>query len=222
LTSPPTRAQYADIRVVHNRTQTLEVKDGVVQALNFSESIGFGVRVLAGGAWGFASSRELSSAKWSVSLRSVKHRPRLALVSRETVDLGPAVTSQAYTRRRSRSTPSAFPWKTTGPADERDREMGSVAGVRTRRGNLNAIREQKWFANTEAPSPSRPSTRPVGASRLPQWRRRGAGALLPTSNGRQQQTAGWEAAMAWDLPGNAQRVASEAVALLTADPARLA
>jgi len=40
----------------------------------------------------------------------------------------------------------------------------------------------------------------------------------PSSWGRQQVTAGWETVVGWDLPGNAERVASEAVALLTADP----
>jgi TldD protein len=51
-------AQYADVRVVNNRTQGISVKDGVVESLNSSESLGFGVRVLVNGAWGFASSRD--------------------------------------------------------------------------------------------------------------------------------------------------------------------
>ena len=35
--------------------------------------------------------------------------------------------------------------------------------------------------------------------------------------GRQQGTGGWELVLALDLPGQAERIASEAVQLLTAD-----
>nr|HNB53286.1 DNA gyrase modulator [Anaerolineales bacterium] len=48
-------AQYADIRVVENQTETLATRNGIVQNLNFTDTLGFGVRVLAGGAWGVAS-----------------------------------------------------------------------------------------------------------------------------------------------------------------------
>ena len=41
---------------------------------------------------------------------------------------------------------------------------------------------------------------------------------FPNSFGRHQICAGWEAIEAFDLPGNAERMAEEAVALLTADP----
>ena len=54
-------AQYADIRVVENRTENMQVKNGVVESLNFAESMGFGVRVLLNGAWGFSSSHELTA-----------------------------------------------------------------------------------------------------------------------------------------------------------------
>ena len=54
-------AQYADIRVVENRTESIQVKNGVVESIHFSDSIGFGIRVLVNGAWGFSSSRELTA-----------------------------------------------------------------------------------------------------------------------------------------------------------------
>ena len=41
-------AQYADIRVVHTTDQSLSVKNGVVDGLSSSESLGFGVRVPVG------------------------------------------------------------------------------------------------------------------------------------------------------------------------------
>jgi TldD protein len=90
-------AQYADIRVVDNRTESMSVKDGVVEALNFDESLGFGVRVLADGAWGFASSRELEDKEIDeVTLRALEIARDSALVSGEAVDLGAPVTSQGF------------------------------------------------------------------------------------------------------------------------------
>jgi TldD protein len=53
-------ADYADARAVVRRNQSVATKNGRVDALNDSESEGIGVRVLVGGAWGFACDRRLS------------------------------------------------------------------------------------------------------------------------------------------------------------------
>ena len=42
-------AQYADVRVVNHRTESISVKDGIVEELNSSETEGVGVRVLVNG-----------------------------------------------------------------------------------------------------------------------------------------------------------------------------
>ena len=55
------KAQYADVRIVQTTTESMVVKNGVVTELNRQGSGGFGVRLLVDGAWGFASSRSLSS-----------------------------------------------------------------------------------------------------------------------------------------------------------------
>lgn len=53
-------AAYTDIRVVEGQMETISIKNGTVQQLDFTDTIGFGVRVLVDGALGFASSRELT------------------------------------------------------------------------------------------------------------------------------------------------------------------
>ena len=53
-------ATYADIRIVDRETQEITVKNGVVQELELNSTQGFGVRVIADGAWGFASSHVLN------------------------------------------------------------------------------------------------------------------------------------------------------------------
>src|SRR6516225_6631290 len=53
-------AKYTDARVMHLRQRDLTTKNGQVGTLAESESIGIGVRVLVSGAWGFASTDQLT------------------------------------------------------------------------------------------------------------------------------------------------------------------
>src|SRR5262249_61023392 len=53
-------AAYGDVRVMHLRQRDLTTKNGEVGTLAQSESIGLGIRVLANGAWGFASTDGLT------------------------------------------------------------------------------------------------------------------------------------------------------------------
>src|SRR5215831_17867152 len=53
-------ATYADARLMHIRQRDLTTKNGAVGTLAQSESIGIGIRVLANGAWGFASTDKLT------------------------------------------------------------------------------------------------------------------------------------------------------------------
>ncbi|MCK5657598.1 MAG: TldD/PmbA family protein, partial [Deltaproteobacteria bacterium] len=214
-------AQYADIRVVENRTESIQVKNGVVEAINFSDSMGFGIRVLVNGAWGFSSSRELTAEEIDrVSKQALEIALASGFVRGEKVDLGPPVSSQG-----KYVTPVTIDPFTISLEDRlgvllaADAEMARVDGVRVRQGNLVLIREKKWFANTESAFTEQTIIETgggivataVGDSEV-QTR------SYPNSFGRQQVTGGWEMMLQWDLPGNAERIANEAVALLTADP----
>src|SRR5271168_4039482 len=53
-------ATYADVRLMHLRQRDLTTKNGQIGTLAQTESIGLGVRVLASGAWGFASTDRLT------------------------------------------------------------------------------------------------------------------------------------------------------------------
>lgn len=214
-------AQYADIRVVNNRTEAMSIKDGVVEALNYAESFGFGVRVLVDGAWGFASSLDLEDKEIDqVTIRAMEIARASALVSGEKVDLGPPVTSQGAYQTPLETDP--FSISTADKLDllmQADEAMGRVKGVRTRRGNMTAIREQKWFANSEGAFTEQTIFETGGGIQVTAV---GEGEVqtrsYPNTFARQQVTGGWEQLLSWDLPGSAERVAEEAVALLTADP----
>jgi len=53
-------AEYADARVVLRRGQVVKTKNGRIERLADTESEGIGVRVLVGGAWGFACDNRLT------------------------------------------------------------------------------------------------------------------------------------------------------------------
>ena len=56
-------ATYADVRVVRRLEEHITIKSGRVEGVSGGESEGFGVRVIVGGAWGFAASHHLTTAE---------------------------------------------------------------------------------------------------------------------------------------------------------------
>jgi TldD protein len=215
------QVQYADVRVVHNLTETMVVKDGTTEATDFSESIGFGMRVLVDGGWGFASSHDISPQEVDrVTDLAFKIAQASGRASGGTIELGPPVTSQGTYQTPIGIDPfSLTPEEKLAVLTTADAEMADVQGVRVRRSNLTFIKEHKWFANTEGAFTEQTIYETGGGIQAVAV---GGGEVqtrsYPSSFGRQQVTAGWEAVLDWDLPSNAQRIASEAVALLTADP----
>ena len=216
-----TGAQYADIRVVENRTESIQVKNGVVESVNFSDSMGFGVRVLVNGAWGFSSSLYLTEEEID---RVTKHAMEIGrasgLVRGERVDLGPPVASRgAYVTPVEIDPFSISLEERLGLLLAADKEMARVEGVRVRQTNLVIIREKKWFANTESAFTEQTIIETGGGIVATAV---GDGEVqsrsYPNSFGRQQVTGGWEVVLKWDLPGNSERIGSEAVDLLTAEP----
>ena len=217
-------AQYADIRLVFNREQRIVVRNGVVETMTADESAGLGIRALYDGAWGFAATRDLTTAAADatagqaaqIALASARQngpgRPASAL-------LGPPVTS-----RGRYATPVAIDPFTAVSLDDKlalllaaDAAMAAVPQISARMGNLVFIREERTFANTEGALVSQTICEAGGGV---QATARGEGEIqrrsYPQSHGRQQGSAGWEYIAAMDLPGNAERTAAEAAELLTA------
>jgi TldD protein len=65
--------QYADIRIVRRQSEEIEVKNGKVEALIYDEDSGFGIRVLFQGAWGFACGSKVTKREMeSVFGKAVK------------------------------------------------------------------------------------------------------------------------------------------------------
>src|SRR5881396_1906138 len=87
-------ARYADIRIVDRREQVVSVKNGNVDGIGDQDSQGFGVRVLVGDSWGFASSAYLNRSEIErVTALAVQIANASALAPGGKVDLGAPVDS---------------------------------------------------------------------------------------------------------------------------------
>src|SRR5271170_1240092 len=83
-------AKYADARVMHLRQRDLTTKNGQVGTLAQSESIGLGIRVLASGAWGFASTDRLTRDGVSrCAVQAVSIAKASAIAKRKEVVMAP-------------------------------------------------------------------------------------------------------------------------------------
>ena len=217
--APVQGATYADMRIMHSEVQSITVKNGVVQRLELNSTQGFGVRVIADGAWGFASSHRLELAEVDrVTALAVKIAKASALAKVEDVDLGPPEVYVDSYRTPVEIDPFAV------PLDDKislllaaDTEARSVAGVSVVESDLIFIRENKTFASTEGSYIEQEIVESglglvataVGEGEVQKR-------SYPNSFGRHQGTAGYEFVHQWDLVGNGRRMGEEAVALLSA------
>src|SRR5262245_61841481 len=204
-------ARYCDIRIVESRNQSVAVKDSRVEAIGDFESIGFGIRVLVGNAWGFASSAEVSSSEVDrVAALAVDIAKASALVPGERVELGPPVTSRGQYTTAIEIDPFSISLEAKlALLFAADAIMKRNSNVRVAESSVLAVRQRKTFANSEG-------------AYAEQTIYECGGSIVATAIGdneiqvrsypnsyRYQGTGGWEYITSADFAGNAERVASE-------------
>jgi len=212
-------ASYCDVRLVETNQERFVVRTGVVDTLSTDGSLGIGVRVLVSGSWGFASTNIVSPSEVDrITDLAVEIAKASSGFSNGPVSLGPPVTSQGVYITPIQTDPFSISAEDKlGLLLEADQRMGSVKGISARMGNLIFIKEHKTFANSEG-------------ALVEQTIYEAGGGIMATARGigevqrrsypqsmRQQGCSGWEFVAIMDLPGNAERTATEAVALLSAE-----
>ena len=213
-------ASYADARMVETAQERYSVRTGVVDVISSDESVGIGVRVVANGAWGFASTNTMTAESVDqAAALAVEIAKASATSGGPKVELGPPVTSRGVYTTPVEIDPFAVPAEEkVALLLEADEQMGRVEGISARTGNLIFIRERKVFANSEGAEIEQTIYEAGGGIQATavgngEVQRRS----YPQSMGRQQGCSGWEYVRDFDIAGHAESVASEAVALLTAD-----
>jgi TldD protein len=213
-------ASYADARIADDRHRALTTKNGKVGSVSDSESLGIGVRVIADGAWGFASSEGLSrAAVEATAARAVEIAKASAKVKQQDVRLVPEKAATAEWTSPFRIDP--FSISVEQNLDlllKIDAELRSVTGVTLAETNMNFRREEQWFVSSEASNIHQTKyTTGAGYAAYAFAGSEIQKRSYPTSFGGQWQNKGYELIDELKLVENARRVGEEAVALLKAD-----
>ena len=211
-------ASFADARVIRRRDEQLSVKSGRVQAVSIGETEGFGVRVLADGAWGFASSSVLDGREADrVAALAVRIARASATALRTPVRLDDRPAARGSFVTPVREDPFAI------PVDTRiehllaaDAAMNGVRGIAFTETTFHAQREWKEYAASDGSETDQVITHvgsgiEVSAVDGDELQRR----TYPDAGGG-YQAAGYEYIRGLDLRGHAERLAEEAVELLSA------
>lgn len=213
-------ASYADVRLLRTREQGIVVRNGHVSNANEVTHAGFGVRVIVDGAWGFASSAILSEDEVDrVAKQAVAIGKASALFLRRRVELGQPEIHQDVYKSSYTTDPFEIPLEEKiALLLEADKLMRGDERIHVTLGSLVTLRKHQFFASTEGSHIEQEITE-TGA--LIQAYAIEDGEIQRRSYPqafRDQRTEGWEFIERLDLAGNAERIGSEAVALLSADP----
>jgi TldD protein len=212
-------ASYADVRITDSRTQHISVRNGVVEGVDSSASFGFGVRVIADGAWGFAATSDVTEdaakrvAREAVAIARASatvgsHRVRLADVAAFDDTWAGPCTIDPFAVDLEEKLALLLAADAAMRTDVRiplaTSEMGFLSATKTFASTEGSYIEQRW---TES-SAGLCAYAIEGGDVLPR--------SYPNSHGGGCYQGGWETITALDLVSHATRIADEAVALLSA------
>ncbi|MDQ4126112.1 MAG: TldD/PmbA family protein, partial [Actinomycetota bacterium] len=144
-------ASYADVRSVESASEALSVRGEVVEALERSDSEGFGVRVLVDGAWGFAASYDLErSSAASTAQAAVEIARATATAMEQPVELVPEPPHRATWSSPLEVDPFSVSLEDkVGLLSSATRAMEVSPLVRAARGTMDVLRQRTIFVSSE-------------------------------------------------------------------------
>jgi TldD protein len=214
-------ASYADVRIQRNRSQQVSTREQQITGLGDSESMGFGIRVIADGAWGFAASSEMTAAEVErVARLAVAQAGRNASARRRPPVLAPV---DRYPDARWTSPIEIDPFDV--PTEDKvalllaaNTAALGVSGARFVNSFLVAIRQERLFASTEGTVADQTLYRINPSMSITAVAPDGSDFQTVESTDVAPAGLGWEHVLRADLPGNAPRWAESAVRKLSAPP----
>ncbi len=187
----------------------MEAQEQGVSGLKDSENKGMGVRVLAGGAWGFASTPHLTrDAALSCARQAVNLARAASLLRKSPVRLAESGVVQGTYRTAVQIDPFAV-----SLADKADLLVRACQAGKSGKDVVRVVatlaleREEKLLCTSEGTRVFQVLTRVAPALRVTataEGRVKSRGSAVPPLN------IGWEHVIAADLPGQAPRLAEEA------------
>ncbi len=209
--------EYADIRAIEELSESVDVRDATVEGVARTSSRGVGIRVLVGGAWGFAATndparlRETAERAVAIARASAPLRPTAVTLDDTPPPSGTYVTPH---ERNPFDVPLTEKIDLLLAAAAAGREAPGIAYVEA---TTDAWQRTTVFRSTEGGWFDQRVVQVGGGMRGTAL---GEGELqrrsYPNSFRGQFTCGGWEDVVGLDLPGHALGTCREAVALLTA------
>src|SRR5262245_40915264 len=218
MDSAQARAGYADARFVRSRVERLSTRNGRLDQLDSHESEGVGIRVRVRGAWGFAAVRGTERQDAEAALARA-----LAIAEAQPAVPGAApLAPEPPARGEWASNHGRDPFEV--PLEDKlaillaaDAGLRTEPGVNLTRAVFSAFQTEKIFASTEgALCEQRVTECGGGISAVAVEGADSQARTFPASPGGPVAERGYERFVPLELAGHAPRVASEAVALLSA------
>src|SRR4051794_36492063 len=141
---------HADFRFERVRYQHLSVRDGHLQGAEDSEDLGFAVRVIHRGAWGFAAGVALTTDEAvKVAEQAVNVALVAAAMTRSPVELAPEpVYDDVVWRSAYDVNPFDVPLaEKTALLESWTRRLATAAGVEHASASLQQVQENKFYAD---------------------------------------------------------------------------
>ncbi|MEG8180828.1 TldD/PmbA family protein [Nocardia terpenica] len=148
-------ADHADLRVHRLVQQSIRVRDGRVEAVRNATDLGFAVRVIVDGTWGFASHADLSPATAAeVARRAVTVATTLRALNRERVELA---TEPVYRDAQWVSAYDIDPFEVPTPEkvallQDYSQRLSAADGVDHVTATVLQVKEQTYYADTAGSS----------------------------------------------------------------------
>ena len=145
------KVDYGDVRISTTRSQTLRVKNEKTETATFDENNGFGIRVIVGGAWGFASSSKCSKREAENVVKDAITIARASAIAKKRgVRLSAEHAHVGSYRTPCRINPLSVPLEEKiGLLIDISEGMKRFKGIVLREANLACFSKHIIFANTE-------------------------------------------------------------------------
>jgi TldD protein len=212
-------ADHADARVGTDETESLTVRNQEMEGIDRSTSSGVGIRVLAGGRWGFAATDRLENAEVERTAElAVEIAKAASRQPGEPVSLSEIEPVTASWRSPVGEDPFAVPLEEkVALLMEATRRMQGVDGVTFAEAGFDLFRRSTWFASSAGAAIDQVVVHSGGgleatAVRDGEMQRRS----YPNSFRGHIKAAGWEHVRTLGLIEEADRTGREAVELLSA------
>jgi TldD protein len=210
-------ATYADVRIVRRRQEVVATREDHVTDVTYDQSYGVGVRVIAGGAWGFAATSRVDTKEAARVARLATEMARAnTTLLKQPVRLAPEPTHVDVWQTPMVKDPFRVPLDAkVALLLELNAEALKVAGVKYASSRFEALGEWKLFASSEGSYIEQNIVR-VGPSFSATAIDPRTGQFESREHPIAPMQAGWEYVENAKLLGDARRIAEEAVAKLKA------